>query len=74
MMVSSFTVTTVTTVTKKRDIPSLRVTQCCASSHAIYLCNSAGGYRPKTGYSGYSGYGGALERVLETLGTEGASV
>jgi len=67
MMVPSFTVTTVTTVTRKRCIPPPRVTQCFASSRAIYLCNSVGGYCPKTGYSGYRE---PVDRVLETCGSE----
>ena len=70
MMVPSFTVTTVTTVTRKRCIPSLRVTQCFARSRAIYLCNSVGGYCPKTGYSGYSGYRQPVDRLLRTFGSE----
>ncbi len=70
MMVPSFTVNTVTTVTKKRDIPPPRVTQYCASSRAIYLCNSAEGYCPKTGYGGYCGYRQPVDRVLGTLGSE----
>jgi hypothetical protein len=70
MMVPSFTVTAVTAVTKKRDIPPPRVTQRCMSSRASYLCDSVGGDRPKTGYSGYSGYREPADRILETLSSE----
>ena len=63
MMILSLTVTTVTAVTKKRDIPPLRVAQSCGSSRAIYLCNSAREYCPKTGYNGYTGYRQPVARV-----------
>jgi len=69
-MVPSFAVATVTSVTKKRDILPRRVTQCCTSSRATYLCNSVGRDYPKPGYSGYSGYREPVERVLGTLGSE----
>ena len=70
MMVPSFAVATVTSVTKKRDILPLQVTQCCASSRATHLCNSVGRDRPKTGYSGYGGCREPVDRVLGTLGPE----
>jgi hypothetical protein len=63
-MILSFTVTT---VTKKRDISPFRATQCSESYPTIYLCSSARGYCPRTGYSGYRE---PVDRVLGTLGYE----
>jgi hypothetical protein len=65
MGVPSFTVTTVTAVTTKRDIPPLEVTQCCTSCRTIYVCNVVGGYCSETGDGGYCGYRETMERVLE---------
>jgi hypothetical protein len=47
MVVPSFTVTTVTAVTTKRDIPPLEVTQCCAGCPTVYVCNAVGGIAQK---------------------------
>ena len=70
MIVRGFAVTTVTTVTRIRCIPPLRVTQCCTSSRATCLCNSVGRYCLKTGYSGYSGYREPVDQVLGTLSSK----
>ncbi len=70
MIVPNSTVTTVTTVTRKRCLPSLRVTRYRTNSRTIYSRNPAGRYCPKTGYRSYSGYGEPVDRLLGTLGSE----
>ena len=62
MTATSFTVTAVTTVTKKRDMPSLWVARIVCRRIPTFLRNSAAGYHQKTGYNGYSGYGTASMR------------
>ena len=77
-MPRGFSVTTVTAVTKKRDMappPSYAKLRggyaIRAGSHTEHLRNSVGGHCPETGYSGYSGYGRLIGRTLEALGSEG---
>ena len=61
-MESKERVTAVTTVTRKRDIPPLRVVQKGVNVSLTLLRNPARGDAPKSGYSGYGGYRGGAER------------
>jgi hypothetical protein len=56
-MASRSAVTTVTTVTRKRHIPPLRVAQIVCIGDGTLSRNSARGNASESGYNGYDGYG-----------------
>jgi hypothetical protein len=56
-MIASSSVTAVTTVTEKREIPSLGTLQLVCSGSRTLSCNTARGDALESGYNGYSGYG-----------------
>jgi hypothetical protein len=56
-MTACSSVTAVTTVTKKRDIPPLGALPIICSSRRTLSCSIARGDALESGYNGYSGYG-----------------
>ena len=56
-MIASSSVTAVTTVTKKREIPPLGALQIVCSGSRTLSCSIARGDALESGYNGYSGYG-----------------
>ena len=56
-MIASSSVTAVTTVTKKREIPPLGALQLVCSARRTSSCSIARGDTLESGYNGYSGYG-----------------
>jgi len=56
-MIASSSVTAVTTVTKKREIPPLGALQLVCSARRTLSCNMGRRDALESGYNGYSGYG-----------------
>jgi hypothetical protein len=56
-MTACSSVTAVTTVTKRRHIPSFGALQLVCSARRTLSCSIARGDALESGYNGYSGYG-----------------